>query len=139
MAMLLIDGRVAIVDASAVESNCAVLQSVAGCQAAVSIGDAELTATRSFLQSDTGTGVSAAEQAIEIGLVTTLGRLLTDLGTCGPYAVFALGGTSISSVIDVSFYWSALTGCASPSAPFFVAQVTAIQAWYRGAQAYAGP
>ena len=48
--------------------------------------------------------------------------------------MFGLGGTWISSVIDVSIYWSALVGCASPSAPYFVAQVKSLQMWYSGAQ-----
>ena len=139
MAMLLNDGQFSIIDASGVESKCAVLQPASACQGAVSFAEEDLTAMRNQLEADTTAGVPVAERALETNLVTELGTLTSNLGTCGQAAVFGLSGTSISSVIDVSIYWSALVGCASPSAPYFEAQVKALQMWSSEAQTYAGP
>jgi hypothetical protein len=139
MATLLNDGLAAITDASAVESNCALFQPAEACQDAVTFADSDVTAIRNQLEADTAAGVPSAERALETGLETELGSLASNLGTCGQAAVFAEGGISISSVIDEEFYWGALMGCASPSAPYFVAQVKAVQAWYSSAQTYAGP
>jgi hypothetical protein len=138
MTMLLTDGQQSITYASAVESNCAVEQSQSGCQSAVIGTQSYLASMQNLLASDATVGVPAAERSREIVLASALGSALTQLNRCGQLAVFALGGTSISSIIDIQFYWGALTGCASPSAPFFAPQVSTLQAWYRSAQTYAG-
>jgi hypothetical protein len=139
MTMLLTDGQEAISYASAVESNCAVEQSQSGCQAAVSGSETYLASMQNLLDADATVGVPAGERSRESALASAMGSALSQLNRCGQLAVFALGGTSISLAIDIEFYWGALAGCASPSAPLFSPQVAALQAWYRDAQTYAGP
>ncbi|HVC43095.1 MAG TPA: collagen-like protein, partial [Candidatus Saccharimonadales bacterium] len=130
MGMLLSDGSLAISDASAVESNCAVLLAPSGCQAAVAAGETDVAEMRSILVSDTTKGLPVAERTIETGLATTLGGVLAHLATCGPKAVLALGSSptthAFGLAIQVELYWNALNGCASPASPVFAADVTTL-------------